>query len=77
MSSRQIRIALRWAHIIEGALIAIYIYSPLKNNAVYAGLIEFVIVPLVIASGIAMWQLPRFNKWRSERRRSVVTEQSS
>ena len=73
MSSKNLRLMFRYAHIIEGALIAAYVYSStLRANAVYAGLIQFVIVPLAIFSGIAMWQLPRYNKWRSARKRMAA-----
>lgn len=69
MSSKRIRTLLRYGHLVEGALIGIYIYSPLGAVTAYALFIQFVIFPLVIFSGIAMWQLPRYNKWRSQRRK--------
>ena len=75
MSSKNIRLILRIAHIVEGALIVAYIYSAsLQASSVYSGFIQFVIVPLVIFSGIAMWQLPRYNKWRSSRKRMATAK---
>ena len=65
MSSKQIRIFMRYAHLIEGVLIAIFIYSPTaQSSAVYTALIQFVVLPFIILSGVVMWQLPRINKFR-------------
>ena len=72
MSSKQIRNAVRIAHIIEGAMIAAFIYAtPLRSNDIYTALIQFLILPLLIISGLVMWQLPRLNKWRNTRNRPV------
>jgi thiosulfate reductase cytochrome b subunit len=77
MSSKQIRNVMRIAHIIEGTLIAIFIYSAtLRADPTYTALIQFVITPLIILSGVVMWQLPRINKWRSARRREMAAEGS-
>jgi len=70
MSSKQIRQIFFFGHIITGVLIMVYIYSPtLQANPTYSALIQFVVAPFIVLSGIGMWQLPRFNKWRSQRRR--------
>jgi len=72
MSSKQIRTIVRIAHLIEGAMIAAFIYgAPLRTNDFYSALIQFVVLPLAIISGLVMWQLPRINKWRSARNRPV------
>ena len=62
MSNKQFRQVVRFGHIIEGALIAIYIYSPWSSNPAFDALIKFVIVPLIILSGIALWQQPKILK---------------
>jgi hypothetical protein len=68
MSSKQIRTVSRYAHLVEGILIALFIYSPtLRSSALYTGFIQFMVVPLIILSGLVMWQLPRINKWRNRR----------
>lgn len=65
MSSKQLRTFLRYAHIIEGVLIAIFIYSAAaRDSQLYTSLIQFVILPLITLSGLMMWQMPRINKWR-------------
>lgn len=63
MSNAQLRKILRWAHIVEGSLIAAFIYSAaLRESEIYAALIQIVVVPAVIASGVLMWQQPRLAK---------------
>jgi hypothetical protein len=63
MSNRTVRIIFRWAHIVEGSLIAAFIYSSsLQASAVFTGLIQFVVLPAAMISGIAMWQQPRLGK---------------
>jgi len=72
MSSRQLRFMFRYGHTIEGILIGIYIYSPtMQSNPTYANFIQFVIFPFIVFSGVMMWQMPRINKWRSQRRRAM------
>lgn len=67
MTNRQIRTYLRYAHLIEGILIAIYIYSPAaQQNPIYSGLIQFVVLPFIVISGLALWQQPRINRWRRQ-----------
>jgi hypothetical protein len=74
MSSKQIRIIARYAHLVEGILIALFIYSPaLRNNGLYAGFIQFVVLPLIVLSGLLLWQLPRINKWRNRRPAMATT----
>ncbi|MBK8024872.1 MAG: hypothetical protein IPK19_26505 [Chloroflexi bacterium] len=73
MSSKQIRLMLRTAHIILGACIGAFLYvPPLRADATFAGLVQFLIVPVLALSGVAMWQLPRFNKWRSRNQRAAA-----
>lgn len=72
MSSKQIRVALRGLHLVLGALIALFIYVPtLRAEATYGTLIQVAAVPLLVISGIVMWQLPKINKWRNRGQRTA------
>ena len=65
MSNRTIRIIMRYTHLVEGVLIALFIYSPtLQGHAGFATFIQFVVMPTIIISGLVMWQLPRISRWR-------------
>ena len=75
MSSKNIRLWMRYAHLIEGALIAAYIYSPsLKASAGYEFFVQFIVLPFIILSGLIMWQLPAINKWRNQRRQHAIAK---
>ena len=64
MSNKRFRQVVRVGHIIEGAMIAAFVYSPtLRASSVYTAIIQFVIVPLIILSGVLLWQQPRVMKW--------------
>ena len=63
MSNKVFRQVIRWSHILIGALMITYIYSAtLRENAIFAGLVQFVVVPAVIVSGALLWQQPRIAK---------------
>lgn len=64
MSNAQLRKIIRWSHIVQGSLIAAFIYSSaLRESDVYTALIQIVVVPAVILSGVLMWQQARVMKW--------------
>jgi hypothetical protein len=50
------RSILRWIHIIFGIPIIGYIYSPFEEIPNYAPAVRFVFVPVIILSGLWMWQ---------------------
>lgn len=75
MSSKQIRAILKNFHLVAGISIALFIYvSALRNDPFFSGLLQFVIIPGAAITGITMSQLPRFNKWRNQRRQGAVKE---
>jgi hypothetical protein len=59
MSNKQIRNIVRIAHIVEGVFIALFVYSPLRTDDTYLAIMQFVILPAIIISGVFMWQQPR------------------
>ena len=56
MSSATQRSILRWIHIVLSVPIAGYIYSPFANLPQYAPATRFVFFPLMVLSGLWMWQ---------------------
>jgi thiosulfate reductase cytochrome b subunit len=64
MSNKQIRTITRWIHIIGGAMIAAFVYaSPLRDSDTFTLLMQLVVIPLLIVSGVVMWQQPKILKW--------------
>jgi len=51
---------LRYAHLVVGLLIGAYVYSPtLSSNLAFAAFIQFAVFPIIVLSGLAMWQQAR------------------
>jgi hypothetical protein len=58
MSSATRRSILRWIHIVLGIPIAGYIYSPFAEIPNYAPAVRFVFFPILVLTGLWMWQGP-------------------
>ena len=50
------RTIVRWTHIIFSIPILGYIYSPFKYIPMFASRVRFVVVPLMLLSGLWMWK---------------------
>jgi hypothetical protein len=64
MSDRAMRSWLRWSHVILGLLLAGYLYTPLHADKFATDVARFLLVPILIVTGAAMWQqlsLARFS----------------
>ena len=46
----------RWIHIVFSIPILGYIYSPFEQLPLYAAKVRFVIVPVMLLSGLWMWK---------------------
>jgi thiosulfate reductase cytochrome b subunit len=62
-SNKQMRDMERLAHLGSALLVAAVVYAPWHDSAVATGLVRFVVFPLLVGSGIAMWQLQRLRRW--------------
>lgn len=62
MSNRHLRVILRWVHIIGGGVIGTFVYSPWGREPLFLTLMQFVVIPLLISTGIALWQQARLSK---------------
>ena len=50
------RSILRWTHIVFSIPIVGYIYSPFEEIPKYASRVRFVVVPVMILTGLWMWK---------------------
>ena len=50
------RSILRWIHIVFSIPILGYIYSPFEEIPKYASRVRFVVVPVMLLSGLWMWK---------------------
>ena len=46
----------RWIHIVFSIPILGYIYSPFEELPKYAGRVRFVVIPVMLLSGLWMWK---------------------
>ena len=56
MSDRKMRALLRWCHILLGLLLAGYLYTPLHADKLATDVARFLLVPILMVTGAAMWQ---------------------
>ncbi|WP_433509166.1 hypothetical protein ACQP2T_35015 [Nonomuraea sp. CA-143628] len=62
MKAKQIRTIQRAVHLVGGLAIATYIYlAPPADSPAHTA-IRWLIVPVLVASGVAMWQWPRIRR---------------
>jgi hypothetical protein len=63
MSAFRERSIIRALHLILSVPIIGFIYGPVAHIAPAAQLTRFVAVPVVLLSGLWMWQKPRLMRW--------------
>ena len=68
------RSIVRWIHIVFSIPILGYIYSPFEEIPKYADRVRFVVVPVMLLSGLWMWKghVVRRLIWRSVRQESAA-----
>lgn len=58
-SRRQVRDLQRISHLVAGALLLAYIYGGPYLGAGFTAAVRWVLVPVVVGSGVALWKWPR------------------
>lgn len=67
-SNRQFRKLVRVLHIAVGVSLILVVYSPLGKSPTFVTFNQFVAVPLVSLSGLALWQQPKLTAWLKGRK---------
>ena len=62
-SNKSLRNSFRVIHLVVAGLIGAYIYSPLGNVEWYANLVRASVLPILLITGLSMWQMPSLTKW--------------
>jgi thiosulfate reductase cytochrome b subunit len=62
MTAAQQRKAQRIAHLAAALMLVAYLYAPLEAQLQDA--VRFVVLPVLVVTGIAMWQAPRIRRLR-------------
>jgi hypothetical protein len=65
------RRTLRLGHLIEGALLSAYVYTPLGDWDPGRLFVQVAVVPAIAATGLLMWKLPALRA-RARRRATAM-----
>ena len=63
VGNRQLRNVVRVLHIAVGISLILLVYSPLGESAAFIAFNQFIAIPLVTLSGLALWQQPKLTAW--------------
>jgi hypothetical protein len=67
MSNKQLRTVIRTVHIIAGlAIVALIYIEPARTSVAYQTFVQLLTIPVIIISGIAMWQQATLSRLRRE-----------
>ena len=61
LSNKTLRTALRAIHLVIGALVVVYIYTPLGSVEWFGSLVR-ISIPILTITGLSMWQMPSITK---------------
>jgi hypothetical protein len=62
MSNKKLRNLIRMIHLFAAATLGLYFYSPIAGNVTLELVIQFVTLPSIVLTGIALWQQAYLNK---------------
>ncbi|MDQ3655233.1 MAG: hypothetical protein M3457_09155 [Chloroflexota bacterium] len=67
-SNKRLRDLERIAHLVVGAIVLLYVYGLWGDSAAFTLFVRVFAFPVLVGSGMAMWQLPRVRRWWAMRR---------
>ena len=62
MSNKNLRNVIRIIHLTAAATLGMYFYSPIAGDETLRLIIQFVTLPGIVLTGIALWQQAYLNK---------------
>ena len=62
LSGKQQRTILRYTHLVAGLLNIFFIYTPLGDVAEFQLLVQIILAPVIVITGVWMWQQARVRK---------------
>ena len=63
ISSAKLRIWLRTFHLLGMIPLGLVLYTGLDQPGILRQVVQFVVFPSFLMTGLIMWQMPRLNKW--------------
>jgi hypothetical protein len=58
-AGKRVRTRQRWLHLAAGLVVAVYLYFAPELGT---GVVRWLVLPVLVGSGIAMWQWPRLRR---------------
>ncbi len=77
VSNKRLRDLQRAVHLVGGLLVATFVYTPLRDLALFSLLVQVVVVPVIVATGMTMWQWPRLRKLLTRGRAATLRASSA
>ena len=62
ISNKQIRDIQRAVHLLAALLLLLYFYTPLGSATLFTTILQFFVLPLLVITGMLMWQWTRLRK---------------
>jgi len=63
LTQKNIRVVLRWTHIVLGLIIMCYIYSPFHRYVPFQLFVKCFVIPVITFSGIWLWKSSALNRF--------------
>jgi hypothetical protein len=60
--AKRTRTAQRGRHLFTGLVLIVYMYAVPVTDSPLAAVIRWLVLPLLVATGLAMWQWPRLRR---------------
>lgn len=76
MSNKNLRTVIRAIHLLAAATLGMYFYSPIAGDETLRSIIQFVTLPSIALTGLALWQQASLNKLLNRNKRKS-TESSA
>jgi thiosulfate reductase cytochrome b subunit len=76
LSNKRVRDLQRAVHLLGGLLVMASIYPPLAGRSMLDALVQFVVIPVLVVTGLAMWQAPRLRRLLARLRPAAPTHQA-
>lgn len=73
ISNKQIRDAQRAVHLVTALVLVLYVYIPLGTVPLVTTAVQFAVLPVLVATGLLMWQWTRLRKLFTTVLRSTTT----
>ncbi|HEX8599674.1 MAG TPA: hypothetical protein VF952_14315 [Chloroflexia bacterium] len=77
ISNHRIRTIQRVMHLFAAAYLVFYLYGPLGQEPIVANITKFLVIPMLVITGMVMWQLPKLSKALRKKAEATPTAQKA